>query len=267
MSGSKDPRPPHGKPPTGAPRPVRSGSRSKLDRDEARRRRIEAERQEAQRIRRRRALVAGGLVVALVLLVVLEVFVHRLNGEEKALLDRAPAAASAAGCTGIRTIRPYPGGHDRFHVGAPPFVRMPPLSTYPSTPPASGPHAPVPLDAGVYNRPPAIDSAIHSLEHAAVIIWYDPAASSSPELQRIRAFFRQGGEGNHVVVAPYSYPGQGTAGKLPSGQQMAVVAWHHVRYCARPSLAVAFDFAHRYRFNLYQWGAYEGDAPEKFAPI
>jgi len=211
--------------------------------------------------------VAIGVVVAVVLFGVLEVFLHRLNGEERALLARSPAAATAAGCTGIRTTPPYPGGHDRFHVGTAPFVRMPPLSSYPSIPPASGPHAPVPLDAGVYGSPPAIDEAIHSLEHASVIIWYDPAASSSPELQRIRVFFRHGNELNHVIVAPYSFPGQGHAGQLPSGEQMAVVAWHHVRYCAQPSLAVGFDFVHRYRFDLYQWGAYQGDAPEKFAPI
>ena len=34
-----------------------------------------------------------------------------------------------------------------------------------------------------------------------------------------------------------------------------------------PALAVAFQFVHSYRFDLYQWGAYKGDAPEKFTPI
>jgi hypothetical protein len=33
------------------------------------------------------------------------------------------------------------------------------------------------------------------------------------------------------------------------------------------SLSVAFDFVHRYRFNLWQRGAYRGDAPEKYSPI
>ena len=70
-----------------------------------------------------------------------------------------------------------------------------------------------------------------------------------------------------MIVAPYRYPDQGAAGELPAGTEMALVAWHHVRLCARPSLAVAFDFVHRYRFNLWQRGAYQGDAPEKFAPI
>jgi uncharacterized protein DUF3105 len=144
---------------------------------------------------------------------------------------------------------------------------MPPLSSYPSIPPASGPHAPTPLNAGIYRNPPPIDEAIHSLEHAAVIVWFDPSVAGSPELRAIEAFFAKGGERNHVIVAPYHYPEQGAAGTLPVGTTMALVAWHDVRTCAQPSLPVAFQFVHDYRYDLYQRGAYRGDAPEKFVPI
>ena len=61
--------------------------------------------------------------------------------------------------------------------------------------------------------------------------------------------------------------GRRPAGELPAGREMAIIAWHHIQYCDRPSLAVAFNFVHSYRFDLYQWGAYRGDAPEKYAPI
>ena len=163
--------------------------------------------------------------------------------------------------------KPYPNGWDRSHVGAEPVVRMPPLSSYPSTPPASGPHDPVPLGAGVYSSAPVIGAAIHSLEHAAVIVWFDPSVAHTGEVRRIESFFARGNERNHVIVAPYDYPAEGAAGKLPAGRTMALVAWHHVMTCAQPSLAVAFEFVHSYRFDLYQSGAYRGDAPEKFAPI
>ena len=83
----------------------------------------------------------------------------------------------------------------------------------------------------------------------------------------VRGFFSQKHERDHVIVAPYSYPTEGAAGNLPAGTTMALVAWHRLRYCDQPSLAVAFDFVHRFRYDLYQRGAYQGEAPEKFAPI
>jgi hypothetical protein len=48
---------------------------------------------------------------------------------------------------------------------------------------------------------------------------------------------------------------------------MALAAWHRLELCRKPSLAVAYDFVHRYRFDLYHWSSYEGEAPERFAPI
>jgi len=216
----------------------------------------------------RRGLIALGLVLALVALVVVEVSVHRLSPFERQLLAAAPASARAAGCTDVEVVKPYPGGDDRAHIGSGASLQVaPPLSSYPSIPPASGPHDPVPLAAGIYGNPPPISRAIHSLEHAAVIVWYDPAAATSPDLARIKTFFAQGKERNHVIVAPYSYPTQDTAGKLPADRQMALVAWHHLQYCDRPALPVAFGFVESYRFNLYQRGSYRGDAPERYAPI
>src|SRR5438132_5433470 len=243
------------RPSRGTAAPAATGPSGRTVRSEAVRRQASLDRDETRRRRSRRLAVAGGFVLALVLLVVLEVYLHRLNGTERQLLDQAPDAAAAAGCTSVQTVAPYPKGLDRVHIGSPQARVMPPLSTYPSTPPASGPHAPAPLGAGVYSNPPAIGMTIHSLEHAAVIVWYDPTTADPAELDRIRSFFRQGDERNHVIVAPYDYPDQGPAGQLPSGRQMALVAWHRLQYCSQPNLPVAYAFVHQLRFNLYQWGA------------
>jgi Protein of unknown function (DUF3105) len=245
----------------------RGPSRTAAEREEARRRQLELDRQ-ARRARRIRRLVTAGItLVVAILIVVTEVWIHRLNGEERRLLSQAPSAAATAGCDSVTTVRPYPNGLDRTHIGGSDVRQMPPLSSYPSIPPASGPHAPTPLDAGVYRTPPPIDRAIHSLEHAAVIVWFDPSVASTQDVRDLEAFFSRGNERNHVIVAPYSYANQGDAGKLPAGTTMALVAWHHVQLCARPSLPVSYAFVHDYRFNLYQPGAYRGDAPEKYAPI
>jgi hypothetical protein len=206
-------------------------------------------------------------ILALVALAALLVLVHRLSPDERALLAQATDAAVAAGCTDVRVVPPYPGGLDRAHVGGGDVPSMPSLDRYPSIPPASGPHGGATLPAGTYQSAPAMDAAIHSLEHGAVIVWYDPAASSQPELAELLSFFRTSDEGTHVIVAPFDYPAENQSGRLPDGSAMALVAWHHVRHCREVNLPVAFSFVEEYRFNLYRWGSYRGDAPERFAPI
>ena len=167
--------------------------------------------------------------------------------DPRELLAAAPQAARAAGCTDARNVGPYqPEAADRTHVavpGGPPT--MPPISTYPSVPPASGPHGATPWSRGVYSTPPPIDQVIHSLEHGAAVVWYAPDVSGD-ELAKIEDFYRDASHGLKVIVAPYDYPDQGAEGTLPGGSRMALVAWHHVETCSRLSLPAAFGFTARY---------------------
>ena len=48
------------------------------------------------------------------------------------------------------------------------------LVTYDRVPPAGGPHNPVPLNCGVYSQAVPNENAVHSLEHGAVWITYQP---------------------------------------------------------------------------------------------
>ena len=178
---------------------------------------------------------------------------------EERLLRQAPAAATAASCGDVETVEPYSKKDDRTHVS-----QLPPLSTYKSIPPASGPHFDTPLDAGVYDDPPTLGMAMHSLEHAAVDIWLSPDASG-PEVDRLKDFFDRSDESDHIIVAPYDYPGEG--GQLPAGEQMVLVAWHHIQKCAQVSLPVAFAFVHDYRLDLDHPRRYKGDAPEAGSAI
>ena len=45
---------------------------------------------------------------------------------------------------------------------------------YPQTPPAGGPHAPVWLACGTYDKPVRDENAVHDLEHGTVWITHDP---------------------------------------------------------------------------------------------
>jgi hypothetical protein len=241
------------------PAPSSPGGPNRQARKEEARRQREAIR---RRMSRRRFLRRAG-IVALVVAVVAAV------GSYVAL---KPSAAKAAGCGSAKTISPYsPSTLDRAHITAQGQVKTPPvLSTYASQPPTSGPHDLSPLDAGVYATPPSVYRTIHSLEHGAVIIWFDPKATGNAELQKIESFYRQASNNDHLIVAPYNYPDQGKAGTLPAGKKMVLVAWHHMQTCTNLSLSAARDFAKGYRVTIVNGvvsPAYKGDAPEAGSAI
>lgn len=206
-----------------------------------------------------------GIALALTVLVVAAVATFVLTrpsptlASPAELLRRAEEASRIAGCSAALDVGPYqPRSEDQAHISDP--SQMPPLSTYPSVPPASGPHNEVPLGAGVYETPPPIDRVIHSLEHGAAIVWYAPDGDGE-ELDALREFYG-GPNGARVIVAPYDYPEQGEAGRLPGGTSMALVSWHHAERCARVSLAAAFDFSSQYSAPPFGQRSYLGDAPE-----
>jgi len=244
-----------------------------LERKEQARRQREALRRKMAR--RRTARRSGVWLAAAVAIAVVVLLIVRssgkagsLNGEERKLVAQAPAAATAAGCGGVTTVKPYnPKSQDRTHIGAQGGpATMPPLSSYRTQPPTSGPHNSTPLAAGQYADPPPVDQVIHSLEHGAVVIWYDPSALSSKELTDLQTFFLKSGEGGKVIIAPYNYPNQGAAGKLPTGKQMVIVAWHRMEVCTKVSLPVAFDFVYHYDTG-FRVRDYKGEAPEPSTPI
>jgi hypothetical protein len=228
--------------------------------EQARRERAELQRKMARSRRNRR------LALVVVVAIAVGVATFALTRPSAAiatpaeLFGAAADAKQAAGCGAVKNVGPYqPEDQDRVHITG--SGQMPALSTYPSVPPASGPHNEVTLGAAVYSSPPQIDRVIHSLEHGAVVVWYAPSASGE-ELDRLRAFFEESSAGDRAIVAPYDYPDQGEAGGLPAGTQMALVSWHHVQTCAQVSLAAAFDFSAKYGAPPFGRRPYLGDAPE-----
>jgi uncharacterized protein DUF3105 len=118
-----------------------------------------------------------------------------------------------------------------------------------------------------------VRQVLHSLEHGAVVIWFDPSVASSEALREIRGFMGPSGPGQglHVIIAPYDYPAEGQAARLPSGVAMAFVAWHRLQQCTRlggDSLRSAADFVANYRCAPgCDTSAYMGEAPEAGVPI
>src|SRR5258708_538317 len=56
---------------------------------------------------------------------------------------------------------------------------------YNSNPPAAGKHYAQPQDAGIYTTPPADGHLVHSLEHGAVILWYNPQNLSKGQIAQL----------------------------------------------------------------------------------
>jgi len=256
-------------------RPDQGRKPTKAERKEqARREREELQRRLASKRRSRTiGIVVGALVVGAV------VFATTLLPSEggdlpspQQLLQRATQAADQAGCGDVMTTPPFdPPDQDRTHIGGA-DAAGPPLSAYPATPPASGPHADVTLPAGVYDSVTIGDlyRSIHSLEHGATIVWYDPAAPASDVARLVEFYDRRLQDAevgqDRVIVAPYDFPGD-AGGILPEGTQIALVAWHRLRTCASVDLAVAYDFTSQYSFPTTGGRDYRGEAPEPGAAI
>ena len=79
-------------------------------------------------------------------------------------------------------------------------------------PPSGGDHNPNPLTCGFYDQQPPNEFAVHSLEHGAVWIAFDPSTSAA-DVQTLKAYAKQ----DHVLVTPYK------------GMDVPVtlVAWEH----------------------------------------
>ncbi|MET0975859.1 MAG: DUF3105 domain-containing protein [Leifsonia sp.] len=69
---------------------------------------------------------------------------------------------------------------------------------YPQTPPAGGPHNPAWLNCGIYTEPVPAENAVHSLEHGALWVTYDPSISDA-DLADLEAQL----PGSYVVLSPY----------------------------------------------------------------
>lgn len=70
---------------------------------------------------------------------------------------------------------------------------------YNSDPPTSGPHAETPAACGVYRQPVPDVNALHSMEHGAIVLQYDPELSQEQIVELEEIGRDVGGE---IIVAP-----------------------------------------------------------------
>jgi hypothetical protein len=70
---------------------------------------------------------------------------------------------------------------------------------YEQNPPAGGPHNAVWLNCGVYTEPQVNENAVHSLEHGAVWVTYDPAVIAGEDLDALKSHL----PASYMILSPY----------------------------------------------------------------
>jgi len=113
------------------------------------------------------ALVAGGVIFAVV-----------------GSLPKSPPAA----IEGVETFSGLSSNHVQGAV------------KYAQSPPVGGDHSAIPLNCAVYIEPVPNENAVHSLEHGAVWVTYDPQAVTGPQLDTLREDIPS----TYAILSPYS---------------------------------------------------------------
>ncbi|WP_223691964.1 DUF3105 domain-containing protein [Leifsonia poae] len=173
---------------------------------------------------------AGGVVAFLAVVAIIAVVVSGAPRSANAgeIIPQKPTGAVTVQQTpervtdtsGIPGVLAW-GGLQNDHVTGP--------VDYTVTPPVGGPHNPVWMNAGVYDKPIPSERAVHNLEHGAVWITYQSDLAKN-DIAALRRFVRA----QSIIPEPTVAPGQGNRyidlspwpnTDLPS--QIVVSSWGH----------------------------------------
>ncbi|MDX6286354.1 MAG: hypothetical protein QOG53_1839 [Frankiales bacterium] len=147
-------------------------------RDAQRRQRVNEMRRQQEKAERRRRAIRVGIIGVVALAIVGSLVFFGIKAANK---DSKPAIA------GVQTF----GDLSRKHTQGP--------VTYAQVPPVGGDHNPVPLNCGIYTSPVPNENAVHSLEHGAVWITYQPDLPTA-DVQTLTSLVR--GK-TYVILSPY----------------------------------------------------------------
>ncbi len=134
--------------------------------------------------RKRSALIFGG-IGAVILAIIIAVTVVIVNQVQ---VNNAAREAAAKPIEGVATFEDLGREHTDEEV------------TYEQSPPVGGDHSPAWLNCGIYTEPVPDTNAVHSLEHGAVWISYQPDLAST----EIDALTDLVGTRSYVVLSPHA---------------------------------------------------------------
>ncbi|MFC7018356.1 MULTISPECIES: DUF3105 domain-containing protein [Haloarcula] len=110
---------------------------------------------------------------------------------------------------------------------------------YDQMPPLSGPHYTGTVDAGLYTDEQPLGDLVHTLEHGAVVVYYDPAALTNESRQSLESFASiHTGTWRSVVVVP-------NPDENPEAD-FVLTAWRHRLYLDRYDAETVHAFLSEY---------------------
>ena len=177
MSGSRGSSTKGGSTKGGQAQPRRETRRERNEQQRVEREREQARIDRSRRIRRISWWSTGVAAVVLIAFLVIRAIVNAPSA-------LPPAPSSIAG---VVTYSNLSRNHVQGHVN------------YPQIPPVGGDHSADLLNCGIYTSPVANENAVHSLEHGAVWITYQPGLSAA-DVTRLQNLVRGR---DYVILSPY----------------------------------------------------------------
>lgn len=198
-------------------------------REQARRERKQKQAEAERQARLRRIWTIVGIVAGAVGVAALIILTREPPVESGITITAAEAegAWETAGCEQQQMFPIDSASH--IDPAAAPTARL----LYPVRPTHGGPHLPGQLPSGIYDDPVDERATTHSLEHGAVIAWYDPNAVTDDVVSAIESWGRERNRagfavspsaGGGIIVAPFP-------DGIDSGKSVALRAWNAAVDC------------------------------------
>lgn len=204
--------------------------RERRERAREERRRQEEEEQQQARRRRILAIVVGLLIAGLIAAVLVLAFQGGPDTIEDIRIVDPVAAAQARETDGcVQLDDTTTGNREHFEPNNAP----PADSIYTLRPAASGPHFSQQAAPGVYGDGLDERGVVHSMEHGAVVVWYDPDQVAGDTIDDIQSWveslnasgFANPRSGAGLFSAPFQ-------GQFTSGKPIALRAWGAALDCS-----------------------------------
>lgn len=136
--------------------------------------------------KRRRTGIMWWVVGGVAVLAVVGVVVASIVFQPAPRPTYEAGAGSGAQIEGVETF-----SHDTSHVEG--------TVDYEQSPPAGGPHNQYWLNCGEYSQPQQNEYAVHSLEHGAIWVTYDPELVQGEDLATLRSYMPS----SYYILSPY----------------------------------------------------------------